>query len=99
MCSVRANQSNAKETGTDEEGDNEKRTHIDLPTPRDRACGSENDPSPTFIEFGVQPSQIGDEHLCLNGDERSITVDDTKFWTGTNFFSTRVIHHSYIRHM
>jgi len=100
MGSVCANQSNPEKTDTDKEGDNEKRTHIDLPTPRDWACGSENDPSPAFIKFGVQPSQIGDEYLGLNGrDERSIQLNVAKLWTRTNLFSTRVIHHSYIRYM
>lgn len=65
MGSVCANQSHEKETDTDKERNNEKRTHIDLPTPRDRACGSENDPSPAFIKFGVQPGQIGDKYLRL----------------------------------
>lgn len=75
MGSVRANQSNPEKTGTDKEGNNENRTHIKLPTPRDRTCRSENDPSPAFIKFGVQPSQIGDEYLGLNGrDERSIQL-------------------------
>jgi hypothetical protein len=67
MGSVGANQSNPEKTGTDKEGDDEKRTHIELPAPGNRACGSKNDPSPTFIKFGVQPSQIGDKYLGLNG--------------------------------
>ena len=79
MGSVRANQSNPEKSSTDQERNNEKRTHIELPTPRDWTCGSENDPSPAFIKFGVQPSQIGDEYLRLNGrDERSIQVDVAK---------------------
>ena len=64
--------SNPEKTETDKERNDEKRAHIDLPTPRDWTCGSENDSSPAFIKFGVQPSQIGDEYLCLNGQiERS----------------------------
>ena len=73
MGSVRANQSNQEKTGTDKEGNNEKRTHIELPTPRDWACGSENDPSPAFIKFRVQPSQIGDKYLSLNGSKVNTT--------------------------
>ena len=53
MGSVGTNQSNPEKTGTDNEGNNEKRTHIDFPTPRDWTCGSKNDSSPSFIEFGV----------------------------------------------
>jgi hypothetical protein len=76
MGSVCSNQSDPEKTGTDKEGNNEKRTHKNLPTPRDWACGSENDSSPAFIKFGVQPSQIGDEYLSLNGrDERSIQLN------------------------
>ena len=48
-------QSNPKKTGTDKEGNNKKQAHVHLPTPGDRACGSEYDPSPSFIKFGVQP--------------------------------------------
>ena len=53
MGSVRANQSDTEKTDTDKEGNNEKRTQIDLPTPRDWTCGGKNDPSPAFIELGV----------------------------------------------
>ena len=100
MGSVCATQSNPEKTNTDKEGNDEKRTHIDLPTPRDWACGSENDPSPAFIKFSVQPRQIGDENLGLAGrDEKSIQLYIVKLWTRTNLFSTRVVHHSYIRYM
>ena len=74
MSPVCANQSNPEKTSTDEEGNNEKRTHIHLPTPGDWACGSENDPSPAFVKFGVQPRQIGDEYLGLKEKMRKVNT-------------------------
>lgn len=71
MGSVCANQSNPEKTCTDKEWNNEKGTHVDLPTPGDWACGGENNPSPTFVKFGIQPGQIGDEDLGLRDEMRN----------------------------